>query len=82
MGNEVVLITYQENSPLIQTLETILTRDFFIPKDLIKKIQTEFECDIKTNAILHLCLTKEQEMKFVDLDQKKVQEVLGVFYEK
>lgn len=81
-ASEMVLITYQKDSPLIQTMETVLTRDFYIPQELIKKVQTEFECESYETAILHLCLTNDQEMKVVDFDKKKVKEVLGVFYAK
>lgn len=81
-GSEVVVISYQEESPSIQTIEKILTRDFFIPPSLIKKIKTEFECEMIESAILHLCLTKAEEMKVVDFNWPKVKEVLGVFYEK
>lgn len=82
LASQIVLITYQEDSPLIKTMETVLTRDFFIPRELIKKVKTEFECETYERAVFHLCLTKNQEMKVVDLDRKKVKEVLGVFYEK
>lgn len=81
-GSEVVVISYQEESFSVQTIEKLLIRDFFIPPELIKKIKTEFECEIAQSAILHLCLTKEEEMKVVDFNWPKVKEVLGVFYEK
>lgn len=81
-AKEMVLITYQEDSPILLNIETVLIRDFFIPLELIKKVKTEFECESYETAILHICLTKNQEMKVVDLNPKKVKEVLGVFYEK
>ena len=81
-GSDVVIISYQTETPLIDSLEKILVQNYFIPQSLIKKIKTEFECEIAETSVLHLCLTNDSEMKFVDLDIKKVREVLGVFYEK
>ena len=81
-GSEMIVISYQTETPLIISLEKILVQNYFIPRTLIKKVQTEFECEISETSILHLCLTNESEMKFVDLNIKKVREVLGVFYEK
>lgn len=76
-----VQINYTNNIHYADSIKEYLMAKFNIPENFIKIEKSISECHIKKESILHLCLNKNDQLVFINLDQKKVIEVLGVFYE-
>lgn len=79
-SREIILIenmaTHQEG----QNLELILTNKFNIPKELIELRQNIKNCQLHTDAVLHLCLKKDGDLEIRKINEFIVKNSLSIFF--
>jgi hypothetical protein len=78
-ASEVILLTFNENMELAKTASEIMSKKFFIPKNLMTLQRKRDPCVKKKDVIIHLCFENNQ-MKILYVNEKEKEEKLGVFY--
>lgn len=62
-----------------QLLSQILVKKFNLPVELITLRNTNLGCELKSEAIIHLCLRPDGELEIRKMNQYVVRNSLGVF---
>ena len=78
-SREVVLIENLASTSEGELLRTILIKKFHLPRELITLKNTNQTCEVKTEAIIHLCLAANGELIVKKMNQYVVRNSLGVF---
>lgn len=79
ISREVILIENLATSAEGELLASILTKKFKLPRELITLRNTNQKCEIKSEAIIHLCLLASGELEVRKMNQYVVKNSLGVF---
>lgn len=79
MSREVILIENLATSAEGELLASILIKKFKLPRELITLRNTNQNCEIKSEAIIHLCLLASGELEVRKMNQYVVKNSLGVF---
>ncbi|MDO9183836.1 MAG: hypothetical protein Q7U04_15585 [Bacteriovorax sp.] len=78
-ARDVVLIENLATTAEGELLKSILTKKFHLPKELITLKNTHTVCELKSEAIIHLCLEANGELIVKKMNQYVVKNSLGVF---
>ncbi|MDD4972801.1 MAG: hypothetical protein PHY93_00540 [Bacteriovorax sp.] len=78
-AREVVLIENLATISEGELLKSILIKKFHLPRELITLKNTSQACEIKSEAIIHLCLEANGELLIKKMNQFIVRNSLGVF---
>lgn len=78
-SREVVLIENLASTSEGELLRTILIKKFHLPRELITLKNTNLPCEVKAEAIIHLCLAANGELLVKKMNQYVVRNSLGVF---
>ena len=78
-AREVVLIENLATISEGELLKSILIKKFHLPRELITLKNTNQPCEIRSEAIIHLCLEANGELLIKKMNQFIVRNSLGVF---
>ena len=78
-AREIILIENLASSSQGLMLKNILMKKFHLPEELICLKNIRGSCEIKTDAIIHLCLKENGELDVKKIDQYVVGNSLSVF---
>ena len=78
-SREVILIENQATSAEGEMLVRILVKKFNLPRELITLSNSNKPCEIKSEAIIHLCLEISGELQIRKINQYVVKNSLSVF---
>ncbi len=79
-ARDVILLENMATQKEGEAVVVILQKKFNIPKRLIS-IKNKPSCNKTSEAIMHLCLTKEGALEIVKMNKHVVEETLGAFIE-
>jgi hypothetical protein len=78
-SREIVLIENLATISEGELLKSILIKKFHIPTELITLKNTNLPCELRSEAIIHLCLSVDGELLIKKMNQFVVKNSLGVF---
>lgn len=78
-SREVILVENLATKAEGELLVGILVKKFNLPRELITLINTDKACEVKSEAIVHLCLEASGELQIRKMNQYVVKNSLGVF---
>ncbi|MBP9680616.1 MAG: hypothetical protein KBD76_04340 [Bacteriovorax sp.] len=78
-SREIILIENKASLEEGLLLKKILIEKFHLPKELIRLKKIKLNCEKRSNAILHLCLEKEGDLKVIKMNKYVIENSLGVF---
>lgn len=79
LAREVVLIENLATFSEGELLKSILIKKFHLPMELITLKNTNGACELRSEAIIHLCLLANGELLIKKMNQYVVKNSLGVF---
>ncbi len=80
-SHPVILLGHENNHENLEIVHSLLLKKFYIPDNLITKEKEPAPCKANDRTVIHLCIDEKGEMKILNVDNKVMREVLGVFYE-
>ena len=78
-ARDVILIENQAGKDEGILLKSILIKKFHFPKELINLRNINQDCEIKSEAIIHLCLLSSGDLEIRKINQYVVKNSLSVF---
>jgi hypothetical protein len=78
-AREIVLIENLATVSEGELLKSILIKKFHIPTELITLKNTNLPCELRSDAIIQLCLREDGELLIKKMNQFVVKNSLGVF---
>lgn len=78
-ARDIVLIENLASLSEGELLKSILIKKFHIPRELITLRNSHLPCDLKSDAIVHLCLETDGELVVKKMNHYVVRNSLGVF---
>lgn len=78
-SREVILIENLATSGEGELLVKILIKKFKLPQELITLRNTNQNCEVRSEAIIHLCLLASGELEVRKMNQYVVKNSLGIF---
>jgi hypothetical protein len=78
-SREVILIENKASQSEGLILKKILFQRFHLPLELITLKKIKDNCERKSDAIIHLCLEENGDLKVIELNQYVIQNSFGVF---
>lgn len=78
-GREIILVENRATADQGLMLRKILEAKFRLPRSLITLKNIQSECDQKSEAIIHLCLLPDGDLKVIKMNQFVVKNSFGIF---
>lgn len=79
MAREIILVENLATTAEGELLANILVKKFNLPRELITLKNINRDCEIKSEAIIHLCLNSDGELQIRKMNRYVVKNSLGVF---
>lgn len=76
---EIILLENMASLSEGQMLRKILETKFQLPRSLITLKNIKTECEEKSEAVIHLCLKADGELKVIKMNQFVVKNSFGIF---
>ncbi len=73
------LITYSKHHDLAQHIRDLIVLNGHLPASLIKIKKETPPCKLKTESIIHLCVTDDRKMMSLKIDKEVVLKTFKVF---
>jgi len=77
-----ILITYHEQQKWSESIEKIVAKNFSIPKILIANIWKKKPCEPITTALLHICVSDQNQLKIVHANAEQIHRSFKIFQKK
>lgn len=74
-----ILITHDDRYKKAELINEIMTEKIGIPQNLIEVSNTALPCIIRDEAVVHLCIDEDGDVKLRNYDRKTVTEAFSVF---
>lgn len=82
LAREAVLITYElNNKDQAVLVKKILSRDVYLPEQLIQIRYQRRPCEAREDSIVQICIRENREIEFSHFNHEVVQKSLSVFWE-
>lgn len=78
-ARDIILIENLATNAEGELLQNILVKKFKLPAELITLKNTNAQCELRSDAIIHLCLLRSGELEVRKMNQYVVKNSLGVF---
>lgn len=79
MARDIIVIENQASIAEGELVKKILNKKFHLPNELIELRMTKLACEKNPEAIIHLCIEKNGELKIAKINQYVVKNSLGSF---